>query len=79
MGIGVQGLADVYNKMRLSFDDPESFEINRKIFATIYYFAMKESVELAKKEGVYKSYQGSPVSKGQFQFDLWNQNQFQNR
>ena len=73
LGIGVQGLADVYNKMRLSFDAPESFEINRKIFATIYYFAMKESVELAKKEGVYKSYQGSPISKGQFQFDLWNQ------
>lgn len=71
VGLGVQGLADVYNKLHLPFGSTEAREINRKIFETIYFGAMTESNELAKKYGPYQSYQGSPISKGLFQFDLW--------
>lgn len=71
LGLGVQGLADVYAKMGYAFDSPEAAELNKKIFACIYYAAMEESVQLAKEKGAYETFKGSPLSKGQFQFDLW--------
>jgi len=71
IGLGVQGLADVYNKLSLPFGSEESNKINRKIFETIYFGAMTESMEMAKEFGPYESYEGSPISKGIFQFNLW--------
>ena len=106
IGIGVQGLADVYMRLRMPFDSLEASQINREIFATIYYSALEESLKLAKlkavecskgvdalywKEnqweaaviekrlnngsiswiGAYSTFEGSPISRGQFQFDLW--------
>jgi len=72
LGIGVQGLADVFCIMRYPFDSKEALELNEKIFETIYYGAMKASMEIAKQCGPYETFYGSPLSKGQFQFDLWN-------
>ena len=71
LGIGIQGLADLYMLMRYPFDSEEAAELNKKVFATIYYAAMRESVELAKREGAYSTFKGSPLSEGKFQFDLW--------
>ena len=71
MGIGVQGLADTFALMKLDFDSKKARELNKNIFETIYHGAIEASIELAKKDGVYDSYEGSPASKGQFQFDLW--------
>lgn len=109
LGIGVQGLADVYARFRVSFDSPEAAELNKQIFATIYYAACEKSNELSAEfgkhildkmvfresydtnnelqpihpknrkrafdtsplTGAYSSFEGSPMSKGQFQFDLW--------
>jgi ribonucleoside-diphosphate reductase alpha chain len=73
LGIGVQGLADVYMKLGYPFDSKEATLVNKEIFATIYYGAMSASVELAKEKGAYSTYSGSPISKGKFQFDLWNE------
>lgn len=72
LGIGVQGLADVFCLMRYPFDSNEAKELNKKIFETIYYGAMKATIELSKEYGPYETFQGSPLSKGLFQFDLWN-------
>lgn len=72
IGIGVQGLADVFVQMRFPFDGPEAKALNVLIFETIYYAAMESSMELAKKHGPYSTFSGSPVSQGIFQFDLWN-------
>ena len=71
IGIGVQGLADTFILMRQSFDSPEAKKLNTEIFETIYFAAMESSMEIAQKEGPYKTYEGSPVSKGIFQFDMW--------
>ncbi len=71
IGLGVQGLADAFILMRFPFDSPEARQLNRDIFETIYFAAMTESVALAEKHGHYESFPGSPLSKGQFQFDLW--------
>jgi len=71
MGIGVQGLANVYALMRLPFDSPRAREVNREIFETMYYGAMRASHMLAVEKGKYSTFEGSPLSKGQFQFDLW--------
>ena len=71
IGIGVQGLADTFILMRHAFDSPEAKQLNAEIFETIYFAAMESSMEIAQKEGPYKTYQGSPVSKGIFQFDMW--------
>ena len=73
IGIGVQGLADVFMKMRLPFDSIEARKLNKDIFETLYHGAMESSMELAKKEGTYKTFKGSPISEGKFQFDLWNE------
>lgn len=72
IGLGVQGLADTFVKLRLPFDSDEAKTLNKEIFETIYYAAMTASKDLAKIEGAYESFPGSPLSKGQFQFDLWN-------
>jgi len=71
VGIGVQGLADVFILMRMPFDSEEAKNLNVEIFEAIYYGACLESCELAKKEGPYETFAGSPLSEGKFQFDLW--------
>jgi len=71
IGIGVQGLADAFAKMRFPFESPEAMELNKDIFETMYYACMEASCEIAQKNGPYSSYEGSPVSKGVFQFDMW--------
>merc|ERR1712168_1201990 len=71
IGIGVQGLADAFILMRFPFDSPEAKKLNKQIFETIYYGAMEASCEIAEKEGPYSTYEGSPVSKGQLQYDMW--------
>ncbi|KAJ0989301.1 hypothetical protein J5N97_007657 [Dioscorea zingiberensis] len=72
IGIGVQGLADTFILLGMPFDSPEAQQLNKEIFETIYYHALKASAELAAKEGPYETYQGSPVSKGILQPDMWN-------
>lgn len=72
IGIGVQGLADVFLLMRMAFDSPEAAQLNKDIFETIYHAAISESNKLAKEEGPYTTFQGSPASQGVFQFDMWN-------
>ena len=71
IGLGVQGLADTYIIMGLPFESSEARALNREIFETIYYAAMTASKDLAKEHGAYESFEGSPVSKGIFQFDMW--------
>lgn len=73
IGIGVQGLADTFAIMKIAFDSEESKQLDREIFEAIYYGAMEASVDLAEKEGAYESFQGSPLSQGLFQFDLWGE------
>ena len=70
IGIGVQGLADVYMLFGHPFDSPEAFKMNHDIFETIYHGALERSVELAREHGVYASFVGSPASEGLLQFDL---------
>ena len=72
VGIGVQGLADAYILMRFPFDSEEAATLNKEIFETIYYAAVTASKDLAIKEGAYASFEGSPMSQGIFQFDMWN-------
>lgn len=71
IGIGVQGLADTFFKLRLSFESDAANLLNQQIFETIYHASMSASIDLAKKDGPYASYQGSPLSEGKMQFDLW--------
>ncbi|KNE59053.1 ribonucleoside-diphosphate reductase large subunit [Allomyces macrogynus ATCC 38327] len=71
IGIGVQGLADVFIKMRMSFDDERARTLNKHIFETIYHAALEASVEIAERDGKYATYEGSPISLGKLQFDLW--------
>lgn len=71
IGIGVQGLADAFIMMRYPFESAEAQLLNQQIFETLYYGAMEASCELAAKEGPYETYPGSPVSKGIFQYDMW--------
>ena len=71
LGIGVQGLADVFCIMRIPFDSKEAIDLDERIFESIYYGAVKSSIELAKKEGHYETFERSPTSEGLFQFDLW--------
>jgi ribonucleoside-diphosphate reductase alpha chain len=72
IGIGVQGLADAFIKLRFPFDSPEAKTLNREIFETIYFAALTASNDLAKELGHYESYPGSPVSQGILQYDMWN-------
>jgi len=72
IGIGVQGLADVFLLLNVAYHSDEARELNRLIFETIYYGAVKASADLAVQLGPYPSFAGSPASKGELQFDLWN-------
>lgn len=71
IGLGVQGLADTFIKLRMPFDSEEARGLNRDIFETIYFGALTASKDLAKEHGTYETYEGSPVSKGILQFDMW--------
>ncbi|MFZ5973446.1 MAG: ribonucleoside-diphosphate reductase subunit alpha [Bacteroidota bacterium] len=71
IGLGVQGLADVFIMLRMPFDSQEARGLNEDIFETMYFAAMEASMELAKVQGPYETFKGSPVSKGIFQFDMW--------
>ena len=71
VGLGVQGLADTFIKLRLPFTCEEAKTLNQEIFETLYFAAVTASVEEAEKEGSYKTYKGSPISKGEFQHNLW--------
>ena len=71
IGLGVQGLADVFILLGLPFDSPEAAQLNKEIFETMYFAALQESCLLAAEEGPYETYAGSPASKGQLQPDLW--------
>jgi ribonucleoside-diphosphate reductase alpha chain len=73
IGLGVQGLADVFIMLRLPFESELAKILNKNIFETIYFAAMTASKDLAMEQGPYQSYEGSPVSKGIFQFDMWNE------
>ena len=72
IGIGVQGLADAFQKMGMPYESNEALKLNEMIFETIYHAAMETSMEIARDEGHYESFRGSPLSEGKFQFDLWD-------
>lgn len=72
IGLGVQGLADAFILLRLPFESEEARQLNRDVFETIYFAALTASKDLAKQYGPYETFKGSPVSKGIFQFDMWN-------
>ncbi|MFA6086506.1 ribonucleoside-diphosphate reductase subunit alpha [Mucilaginibacter sp.] len=72
IGLGVQGLADAFILLRLPFESEEAKQLNKEIFETIYFAAMTASKDLAIKDGAYETFKGSPLSKGKFQFDLWD-------
>jgi len=71
IGLGVQGLADAFIMLRLPFTSDEAKKLNQEIFETIYFAALTASMEEAQKDGSYKTYKGSPISKGEFQHNLW--------
>jgi ribonucleoside-diphosphate reductase alpha chain len=71
IGLGVQGLADTFFLMRLPFESSEALELNNQIFETIYFAALTASMDAAKLEGPYETYDGSPASQGILQFDMW--------
>lgn len=72
IGVGVQGLADAFLALRMPFESPEARQLNQQIFETMYHAALTTSVQLAKEEGPYSSFKGSPASEGILQFDMWN-------
>ncbi|MEQ9582996.1 MAG: ribonucleoside-diphosphate reductase subunit alpha, partial [Arenibacter sp.] len=71
VGLGVQGLADAFIMLRLPFTSDAAKELNQEIFETLYFAAVTASMEMAKEEGTYSSYEGSPISRGEFQHNLW--------
>ena len=71
IGLGVQGLADVFFKLDLPYDSDEAKKLNKEIFETIYFASISASCDLAKEQGPYTTFKGSPLSEGKFQFDLW--------
>jgi ribonucleoside-diphosphate reductase alpha subunit len=71
IGLGVQGLADVFAMMRTPWETPKAADFNQRVFEHMYYAAVEASCEIAMEDGPYSSYEGSPMSKGQFQYDLW--------
>jgi ribonucleoside-diphosphate reductase alpha chain len=72
IGLGVQGLADAFIMLRLPFTSDEAKKLNQEIFETLYFAAVTASMEMAKEEGPYSTFEGSPISKGEFQHNLWN-------
>lgn len=74
IGIGVQGLADLFALLKLPFDSLEAKKLNKEIFETIYFASLSSSCDIAKEKGVtYQSYENSPISKGMLQYDMWNE------
>ncbi len=73
IGLGVQGLADTFFLMKYPFESDEAYLLNKKIFETIYFASLTASKDLAKKEGPYETYKGSPISMGQLSFDMWGE------
>ena len=71
VGLGVQGLADAFIMLRLPFTSDKAKKLNQEIFETLYFAAVTASMELAKEEGPYSTYEGSPISQGEFQYNLW--------
>lgn len=71
IGLGIQGLADAFIMLRLPFTSDEAKKLNQEIFETLYFAAVTASMEEAKNDGPYKTYKGSPISKGEFQHNLW--------
>lgn len=71
IGLGVQGLADTFAMLGYAFESEEAIKLNKEIFETIYFAAMTASKDLAKKEGAYETFEGSPASQGIFQYDMW--------
>ena len=71
IGLGVQGLADAFIQLRMPFTSEKAKELNQDIFETLYFAALNASVEESKKDGPYKTYKGSPISKGEFQHNMW--------
>jgi ribonucleoside-diphosphate reductase alpha chain len=74
VGLGVQGLADAFILLRLPFTSDEAKKLNQEIFETIYFAAVTTSMEMAKEEGPYSTFKGSPISQGEFQYNLWGLN-----
>jgi len=71
VGLGVQGLADAFIRLRMPFTSDEAKKLNQEIFETLYFAAVTASMELAKEEGPYSTFKGSPISEGEFQYNLW--------
>ena len=71
VGLGVQGLADAFIMLRLPFTSDEAKKLNQEIFETLYFAAVTASMEMAKEEGPYSTFKGSPISEGEFQYNLW--------
>jgi ribonucleoside-diphosphate reductase alpha chain len=71
VGLGVQGLADVFALLRLPWESAEAVEVNQRIFEHMYFAAVESSMELAQEQGPYSTFKGSPMSQGLFQYDLW--------
>jgi ribonucleoside-diphosphate reductase alpha chain len=74
VGLGVQGLADAFILLRMPFTSDEAKKLNQEIFETIYFAAVTTSMEMAKEEGPYSTFKGSPISQGEFQYNLWGLN-----
>jgi ribonucleoside-diphosphate reductase alpha chain len=72
VGIGVQGLADVFMLLKMPFDSEEAKRLNKDIFETIYHAALEQSSEMAREVGPYETFAGSPASQGILQFDMWD-------
>ncbi|KAI1741125.1 ribonucleoside-diphosphate reductase large chain [Xylaria scruposa] len=72
IGLGVQGLADTFLALRMPFESPEARQLNKQIFETMYHAALTASMEIARQDGTYSTYEGSPVSQGILQYDMWN-------
>jgi len=71
VGLGVQGLADAFIMLRMPFTSDEAKTLNQEIFETLYFAAVTASMEMAKEEGPYSTFEGSPMSKGEFQYNMW--------
>ncbi|ANO47282.1 ribonucleoside-diphosphate reductase subunit alpha [Flavobacterium columnare NBRC 100251 = ATCC 23463] len=71
IGLGVQGLADAFIMLRMPFTSDDAKKLNQEIFETMYFAAVETSMEMAKEEGPYSTFKGSPISEGQFQYNLW--------
>ncbi|NIJ46081.1 ribonucleoside-diphosphate reductase alpha chain [Wenyingzhuangia heitensis] len=74
VGLGIQGLADAFIMLRMPFTSDEAKQLNKDIFETLYFAAVESSMEIATKKGAYSTFKGSPMSQGEFQFNMWGVN-----